>query len=84
MEQSNSFTDLGSFQHVATSSSSTKSSVIKSSTVHAGGKAVIEVLDGNHSEPTIYIHRDGERILKIEFTCSCGKSTHLDLEYEGE
>lgn len=84
MDRAASFTDLATFQHVATTSSSTKSNIIKSSTVHAGGKATIEVLDGNHSEPTVFIHRDGERILKIEFTCSCGKSTHLDLEYEGE
>jgi hypothetical protein len=84
MEHANTFTDLAAFQHVATPSAATKSSIIKSSEVSVGGKAIIEVLDGNHSEPTVYIHRDGDKILKIEFTCSCGKSTHLDLEYEGE
>jgi hypothetical protein len=78
------FVDLSSFSHVDTSVTSAKSSVIKSPLVRNNGVAKIEVLDGNKTEPTIHVHRQNDKITKIEFICSCGKSTDVDLEYEDE
>ena len=78
------FVDFSSFEHICSSAHSTKSSVIKSTSVKDRGVAKIEIIDGESTEPSIYIHRQGERISKIEFVCSCGKSTHLDLEFDEE
>ena len=82
--ETNPFMDLSSFDHISTSVNSTRSSVIKSSLVKNTGTARIEIIDGGKAEPTIHIHRQDDKITKIEFACSCGKSTHLDLEYEEE
>ena len=78
------FVDYNSFEHISSRSDSTRSSIIKSTSVKEKGIAKIEVISGNETEPSIYIHRQDEKISKIEFICSCGKSTHLDLEYEDE
>lgn len=79
-----SFVGLTSFNHITTFVASAKSSLVKSSSVKDTGVAKIEVSDGDGSEPSIHVHKQGDKITKIEFICSCGKSTHLDLEYEGE
>jgi hypothetical protein len=78
------FVDFGSFEHISSSTQSTKSSIIKATSVSDKGIAKIDVIDGESAEPSIFIHREEERISKIEFVCSCGKSTHLDMEYDGE
>ena len=78
------FVELRSFEHVSSVAATTKSNVVKSASVKDGGTVTIEVIDGSGSEPTIHIHRVGDNISKIEFVCACGKSTHLDLEYEEE
>ena len=42
----------------------------------------------NHSqeadEPTVRIVREGEKIVSIEFHCSCGSSKTLNVDYEEE
>lgn len=82
--KSNTFTDLASFTHIASASVSTQSSIIKSSRVKLEGSTIIEVLDGHEVEPTVYVRREGDKVVRIEFLCVCGKSTHLDVEYDAE
>jgi hypothetical protein len=79
-----SFIGLNSFDHISTSIGSAKSTLIKSSSVKEVGIAKIEIIDGNGVEPTIHVHKQGEEIVKIEFKCSCGRSTHLDIEHDVE
>jgi hypothetical protein len=83
-ERNSSFVDFLSFDHINTEKTSTKSSIIKSSQIKQSGVSKIEVIEGTQSEPTVLIRRQGERIEKIEFVCTCGKSAHLDLQYEEE
>jgi len=84
MEESNAFIDLASYQHIDTASVTAKSNIIKAEEIKSTGGAMIDVMEGNHEEPTVFVHRKGDQVVKIEFVCSCGKSTHVDLEYEGE
>ncbi|MFA6540983.1 MAG: hypothetical protein WCT99_05210 [Bacteroidota bacterium] len=35
-------------------------------------------------EPTVRVVRDGEKIVSIEFQCSCGSSKTLNVDYEDE
>ncbi len=79
-----SFVDLMSYDSLKTRSESVQSSVIKSSYVRNEGAAKIELLDGCRTEPSVYIHRQGDKIERIEFVCTCGKSTHVSLDYEEE
>jgi len=79
-----SFIGLNSFDHISTSIGSAKSSLIKSSSVKDVGSATIDIIDGNGTEPTVLVHKKGEQIVKIEFKCSCGRSTHLDIEHDAE
>lgn len=80
----NPFLDLSAFDHVSAPVKSASSSIIKSSTIAETGIAKIEIFEGCDSEPTITVQRDGDRIIKIDFICACGKTAHLDVKYEEE
>jgi hypothetical protein len=79
-----SFVGLNTFNHINTSIGTAKSSLLKSSAVKHVGIAKIDVLEGKDAEPTVFVHRQGDAIVKIEFICSCGRSTHLDIEHADE
>lgn len=79
-----SFVDLTAYENIRAASRSISSSIIKSSSVKDNGVAKIEIIDGEQGAPSIRIEREGDKISQIEFVCSCGKSAHLDLEYEEE
>ncbi|HTY39059.1 MAG TPA: hypothetical protein VMH23_18215 [Bacteroidota bacterium] len=80
----NSFVDLTSYETVRTKAQRINSSIIKSTSVKDAGVARIEIIDGDQASPRIQIQREGDRIKQIEFVCPCGKSAHLDLEYDEE
>jgi len=83
-QNKNSFIDLASFDCIHSSGAMNKSSVIKSSSVKHGGVQTIEIIEGETSEPSIHIQREGNRIESIDFVCTCGKTAHVSLEYEEE
>jgi hypothetical protein len=83
-QERDSFVGLTSFHHVSGAAKSLKSSLVKSTCVKNVGDSKIEVIDGCGAEPSVLVHKLDEKIVKIEFQCSCGKSTHLDLEYDAE
>ncbi|MCX6135340.1 MAG: hypothetical protein NTU47_16160 [Ignavibacteriales bacterium] len=79
-----SFVDLNAFESVRADATRTSSSIIKSTAVSNAGVAKIEIIEGDQGAPTIQVQREGDRIKQIEFICSCGRSAHLDLEYDEE
>ena len=83
-QKTESFVDLLSYDNLKTNTESTRSSIIKSSLIRDAGVAKIEIIDGNRVEPSIFVHRKGDRIEKIEFVCTCGKSSHVAMEYDEE
>jgi hypothetical protein len=84
MQEKDSFVGLNSFDHINTVAGSAKSMLLKSSIVRDAGIAKIEIIDGHGEEPSVLVHRQGDQIVKIEFKCSCGRSTHLDIEHDAE
>jgi hypothetical protein len=78
------FTDLLAYNKVDMGRSHSAQNVIKSSHVVNNGVQQVSIPSGNSDEPTLLIHRDGERIISVEFQCKCGRSTSVRLEYDEE
>ncbi len=81
---SSNFVDLTAFQSIQATPSAATSSVIKAGAIRNAGVATIQILDGEPGTPTIQVQREGEKIRQIEFVCTCGKTAHLDLQYDEE
>lgn len=81
---SNAFVDLNAYENIRATASKVSTSVIKATVIKDAGVARIEIIDGEKGAPTIQVQREGDKIKQIEFVCPCGKSAHLDLEYDEE
>ena len=46
--------------------------------VHRGDR--VSPLDDG--DPGVLVHRDGDRIVKIEFTCKCGRTSTVYFDYD--
>jgi hypothetical protein len=79
-----SFVDLTAYENIRADAPRVSSCIIKSTAVKNSGVAKIEIIDGDQVAPRIQIEREGDKIKQIEFICTCGKSAHLDLEYDEE
>ncbi len=78
------FVDLLSYDNVKSKSVRHRSNLIKSASILERGAAKIEYMDGEHTEPSIVVHRQDEKVARIEFICSCGKTSTISLEYEDQ
>jgi hypothetical protein len=78
------FTLLTDFHRVDTGEKRLNGNVVKRSRVHPGGVQKIGLADGEKDEPRIVVHKNGESVESIEFTCICGRSATLRLDYRGE
>jgi len=74
------FTPLAAYRGECAPGQRSAGNVIKASRVDVRrGGTVAPVDDG---EPDILVHRDGDRIVKIEFTCRCGRTSTVEFDYE--
>ena len=78
------FTDLSSFESIRVEEFSQIGNVIKGDRVVSSGAHAIELHEGAGDHPSVVVHRNGERIERIEFLCQCGHGTSVTLEYDGE
>jgi hypothetical protein len=78
------FEDLGAFEAVRIGVGSKTGNIIKNTQVVAGGTRAIELHEGEDDQPSVVIHRDHDRVSRIEFLCSCGRGTSVSIEYDGE
>ncbi len=54
--------------------------VIKSCSITVRDDRVVTPVD--EGEPDILVHREGDRIAKIEFTCRCGRTSAVSFDYD--
>jgi len=74
------FTPLAAYRGECTARPKAGGNVIKASLVSVKrGGTVSPVEDG---DPDVLVHRDGEKIVKIEFTCRCGRTSTVEFDYE--
>ena len=78
------FVDFLSYEQLRPEAEQSHSSIIKPTSIKSAERVTMEFLDGVSSEPSILIHRQGDRVERIEFVCPCGKSSHVKLEYDEE
>lgn len=78
------FAALGSFEGIRIQRCSQTGNVIKASQVVSRGARAIELHENPDDLPAVVIHREGERVDRVEFVCTCGRGTTLRLEYDGE
>lgn len=82
--QEHSFIDLIAYTKINVGQHRVRGNVIKSSEVLSAGSHVVEVESGDEAKPSFLIHRNGGIIEKVEFICSCGKTTVLSFDYADE
>jgi hypothetical protein len=78
------FEDFGSFEAIRVGIGNRTGNIIKGNQVVTGGACAIELHEGGDDEPSVVIHRDHNKISRIEFICSCGRGTSLTMEYKDE
>jgi len=52
--------------------------------VRDAGVVEIEPGDQDSRTPTVLVHREGEKITKVEFCCVCGAHSVVQLVYDQE
>lgn len=50
----------------------------------ATSEVIADVSSQSSHEPQIIVHRKGNIVESLEFRCTCGKSTIVHLQYDGE
>jgi len=76
---SSDFIPLAAYRGVCKPGQRAGGNVIKASLVAVQrGGTVSPVDDG---EPDVLVHRDGDRIVKIELTCRCGRTSTVVFDY---
>lgn len=78
------FAALGSFEGIKIQERAQAGNIIKASQVVSRGAHAIELHENPDNLPSVVIHRDGERVDRVEFVCTCGRGTTLRLEYDGD
>jgi hypothetical protein len=58
--------------------------VLKSRQVQDAGVVAIEPGDHESRTPTVLVHREGETVTAVEFCCTCGACSVVQLVYDQE
>jgi hypothetical protein len=74
------FTPLGVHQGACRPGVRAAGNVIKSNSVTVKDKTTVSPIEDG--EPDILVHRDGDRIETIEFTCKCGRTSAVSFDYD--
>jgi len=74
------FTPLGAYQGTFRPGARAGGNVIKSDAVTVKNRLTVSPVEDG--EPDILVHRDGDRIEKIEFTCKCGRTSAVSFDYD--
>ena len=77
---SNDFTPLGAYEGVCRPGIRAGGNVIKSASVTVRDDLTVSPIEDG--EPDILVHREGDRIEKIEFTCKCGRTSAVSFDYD--
>ena len=81
---SSSFTDLVAYKAVGVSKPGPRGAILKSDSTERGAQMSIEVEARGSGEPQVIVHRVRDTVNRIEIVCSCGRSTEIQLEYDGD
>jgi hypothetical protein len=74
------FTPLGAYQGSFRQGVRAGGNVIKSEAVTVKDDLTVSPIEDG--EPDILVHRNGDRIEKIEFTCKCGRTSAVSFDYD--
>jgi len=80
----NTFVELGSATIPKQSAARSGGNIFKNIQVNSVQFNSFSVKSKNDCEPTVNIHKDGEKIECVEFVCSCGKTKLLKFDYDVE
>jgi len=78
------FTDLSEYKNVGTSNLRAQTNVVKGVQIVHRGSEEIHRLAQDADQPEIFVQRDGETVLSIDFVCKCGRTTSVRFEYAEE
>ncbi len=78
------FVNLASFERERLQTKKLKGNVVKRETVVCRGRHKVYSDDGDVNQPSIIVHRNNNAVDGVEFICTCGKSSKVTFDYEGE
>lgn len=74
------FVPLGAYTGTFRPGARAGGNVIKSGAVTVRDQLKVSPIE--EGEPDILVHREGDRIEKIEFTCKCGRTSAVSFDYD--
>jgi hypothetical protein len=81
---SSQFIDLASYRQIRPVQGLHYGNVIKSHAAAVEGRKRIEVSSETSNQPVVLLKKSGDVVEGIEFVCTCGRSTAVQFDYEGE
>jgi hypothetical protein len=81
---SSQFMDLASYRKIRPAQGAQYGNVIKSRSATVEGRKRIEVSPDGSNQPVVLLKKTGDIVEGIEFVCTCGRSTAVQFDYEGE
>ena len=80
MSSNSEFTPLAAYRGECKGPQRSGGNVIKASLIAVKRAGTVSPVDDG--APDVLVHRDGDRIVKIEFTCKCGRTSTVEFDYE--
>jgi hypothetical protein len=77
------FIDLAEYRQVS-GPGKPRGNIIKSAQISFRGVQQIGAPSERSDDPIVMLEKDGDRIVKAEFVCKCGRSASVQFEYEQE
>ncbi len=78
------FTDLSEYRKLAMPNVQPQANIIKGMHIVHRGTEEVHRAEQDPDQPEVFVHRDGDNLVSIDFVCKCGRSTSLRFEYDEE
>jgi hypothetical protein len=78
------FTDFLEFKAANAPAKPRMSNVVKATEVRFERNHRVEIPDVEANQPSVILHHVGDTVQNIEFSCKCGRSAIVRVEYEEE
>lgn len=77
------FIDLASYRKID-ASRKPRGNIVKASRIIMEGVEQVGTPGDGEDQPTVVFHRVDDKIVSIEFSCKCGRSALVSIDYEQE
>ncbi len=78
------FAEFHEFPKVGNSARRARENVVKASHIVNRGAQELHTVENDPGQPDIVVHREGNKVISLDFQCKCGCSAAVRFEYDEE